>query len=69
MWKGCEFATEEFAAFQEHVITKHAQQQEAQQQQLNLDKPNDVGIKESMPEMAKLNLLDENKMPKKGGQR
>jgi hypothetical protein len=69
MWKGCENAFEEFAAFQEHVNTKHVQQQEAQQQQqLNLEKLNDVGTEESMPKMAKLNL-NEDKMNKKGGQR
>jgi hypothetical protein len=69
LWKGCELAFEEFAAFQQHVNTKHVQQQEPPQQQLNLDKQNDSAIKESMPKMAKLSLLDENKMIKKGGQR
>jgi hypothetical protein len=66
-WKGCELAFEELAAFQEHVITKHALQQ---QRQLNLDKQqNDVGTEETVvqEQIEKLNLLNGNKMLKKGG--
>jgi hypothetical protein len=73
LWEGCKLAFEEFAGFQEHVLTKHIQPQQPQQMQLNLDlgKQNDVGTEEEMVEqaqIAKLNL-DENKMIKNGGQR
>jgi hypothetical protein len=70
MWKGCQFAFEELAAFQEHVITKHALQQ---QRQLNMDKQqNGVGTEnEEMVDeeqrVAKLNQQEENKMIKRGG--
>jgi hypothetical protein len=67
LWKGCDFAAEELAAFQEHVITKHAQPQ----QRLNLDQQNGVGREELMDEegqMAKLSL-DEDKMIKREGNR
>jgi hypothetical protein len=69
LWKGCEFSSGEMAAFQEHLITKHALEQ--QQQQLNLDKHNAVGSEEEKVEeeqMANLNL-DDDKMIKKGGMR
>jgi hypothetical protein len=56
------------AAFQEHVITKHVEQQK----QLNLDQQNDVGTKEGMAakegQMTKLSL-DEDKMIKREGSR
>jgi hypothetical protein len=43
--EGCDFATEELAALQPNVIPKHAlKQQQRQQQQLNLEKQNDIGI-------------------------
>jgi hypothetical protein len=66
LWKGCEFASEHMAAFQEHVIAKHVHQQPQQ----NLDNKIDVGMKEEemveQTQIPKLNL-DENKMIKKGG--
>jgi hypothetical protein len=69
MWKGCQFAFEELAAFQEHVITKHALQQ---QRQLNLDKQNDDGTEEEQEMVEKEQIVaklnqDENKMIKNGG--
>jgi hypothetical protein len=68
LWKDCEFAFEDMAAFQAHVITKHAlQQQLQQQQQLNLDKQNNVSIQEKQDHgepMAK-----KAKMISRGGQR
>jgi hypothetical protein len=79
-WEGCEFAFEELAAFQEHVINKHALQQQRppqlQQQQLDLYNPqNDVAIKEEddhggpMAKQAKMNEEDKNKLMHRGGQR
>jgi hypothetical protein len=72
-WEDCKFAFEELAAFQEHVITKHALQQ---QRQLNLDKQqNDVGIKEEedhegpMAKKAKTNKEEESKLIKRGKKR
>jgi hypothetical protein len=69
-WKGCEFACEEMAAFQAHV-TKHVQPQ--QQQQMNLDNQNEVGIQEEqnhgepIAKKAKINEEGENKMTNGGG--
>jgi hypothetical protein len=71
LWKGCEFAVEDMAAFQEHVLTTHVQQPQQQQLILN-DKQNDDGTeKEEMVEeqqiVAKFNHQEENKMIKMGG--
>jgi hypothetical protein len=78
LWKGCEFATEEFAAFQEHVNTKHVQQPHLQKQplpqQLNLHKQNGdtetIMVEEGpMAKKAKLNLLNEDNIIKRGANR
>jgi hypothetical protein len=70
MWKGCEFAFEEMAALQEHVITKHLQQQPPQQQQLNLANQNEEQEDGGpMTKKAKMNEEKECKMISQGGQR
>jgi hypothetical protein len=76
LWKDCELVLEDMAAFQEHVITKHAQQHQLQQQkQLNLVNQNDVGLKEEedhggpMAKKAKMNEEEESKMSKRGENR
>jgi hypothetical protein len=72
LWKNCEFASEEMAALQKHVITKHLQQQ---QQLTNLDKQNDVGPEEEqqdhggpMAKKVKINEEEESKLINRGGQ-
>jgi hypothetical protein len=76
LWKDCEFASEEMAAFQAHVITKHAalQTQKQQHQQLNLDRQNDVGPEgehhgEPLAKKARMNEEEGNNMTNRGGQR
>jgi hypothetical protein len=68
LWKGCEFAFEELAAFQEHVITKHALQQQPKQnlhkQQNGVGTENEEMVEEEQT-VAKLNP-EEKKMIKNG---
>jgi hypothetical protein len=59
LWKGCEFACGKLAVFQEHLITKHAQQQP----KLNMENQTDLGTEEKMAEEGR--NQDENQMTKR----
>jgi hypothetical protein len=79
LWKDCEFVSEDMAAFQEHVNTKHVlqpsqqQQQQQHQKQLNFDNKNIVGMKKEethgrqIAKKAKMN--EDKKVTNRRGQR